>query len=387
VKAAAAAGDAAPAASAARPRIVRLIPVLDYGGVETTFITQARHIDRSSFDFRVATFWKAGAAARKISESGIPVADLGIDPSIRNRAATRRLAAYLKEVQPDIVHASIGEANIHAALVSKRSGVPVTIIEEQGIPSRGLVGRLGHAFLYRRVDAIVGVSEASCRYLIEREHAPRSKVHLLYNAVRDDFLRPLAQRTHDGSFTILTIGRLHPVKNHQRLIRAFAPVAAAVPRARLRIVGSGDEEAGLRRTIAELGLQERVDLPGFSADVIGLLDSADCFVLPSLSEGFGIAIVEAMARGLPVIASDSGALPEIVGGLGREWIVSPLDVDGWSAAMIRLAQLAPPERERLGRAARGVAERFSERRHIDGLQDLYRKLLAGKAGPGSRSRE
>src|SRR5690242_14126551 len=98
---------------ASRPLVVRLIPVLDFGGVETNFVQQARTIDRSKYDFRVCTFWKHGEAARRIEASGIQVDVLDVHPSIRNPRATRTLLRYLRRVRPDVVHASIGEANFH----------------------------------------------------------------------------------------------------------------------------------------------------------------------------------------------------------------------------------------------------------------------------------
>lgn len=360
-----------------RIKVIRLIPVLDYGGVETTFALEADGIDRERFDFQVCTFWKPGTAADRIRRAGIPVVSLAVDPSIRNPGASLALLRHLRRERPSILHASIGEANFHAALVGRLGGVRRTIMEEQGLPQRRFPARLVHAALYRRVDAVVGVSRASCDYLIQREWAPPDKVHLIYNAVANRFLEtPIQRRREDGAFRFLTAGRLVDVKNHNRLIRAFAPVAAQVPAAELTIVGDGPLMQELKHLVQSLGLETQVHLPGFSDDILKLLDAADCFVLPSLSEGFGIAAVEAMARRLPVIVSDAGALPEVASRIGPNWVVPARDVEGWSAAMRRMLALAPEAREDLRRTARASAEEFSERRHVQAIEQLYKRLAA-----------
>lgn len=365
-----------------RFKLVRLIPVLDFGGVETVLEIWSRFADRERYDLRVCTFWKAGAAAEMIRANGIPVDVLDVNPSIRNPRATAALARYLRRVRPDILQASIGEANFHAALVGRACGVPVVIIEEHGIPDRPLPYRLVHAALYRMVDAIVGVSQVALDYVIDREFAPPSRTHLLYNAVPDAFFDPVApRRKTDDLFRFVSVGRLHAVKNHDLLIRAFLPVARAHPHSRLLIVGGGDLKAALAGRIAELGLDGQVALLGYRGDVQALVEVADCFVLPSLTEAFGIALVEAMARAVPVIASSGGALPEIVGDIGRCWIIDPHDVDGWSRAMQTMLALDADARSALGREARSIAERYSPARHAEALHALYERLLADSRLP------
>jgi glycosyltransferase involved in cell wall biosynthesis len=359
-----------------RLKLVRLIPVLDFGGVETVFEIWSRFADRERYDLRVCTFWKDGAAAEAIRANGIPVDVLGVDPSIRNPRATIALARYLRRVRPDILQASIGEANFHAALVGKACGVPVVMIEEHGMPDRPLPSRLVHTMLYRMVDAIIGVSRIALRYVVEREYAPRERTRLLYNAIAGEFFEPVTPRPRRDVFRFVTVGRLHPMKNHDRLIQAFAPVARAHPDARLTIVGGGDLQTALAQRVAELGLERQVDLTGYRGDVKAIVETADCFVFPSLAEAFGIAAVEAMARGIPVIASSWGALPEVVGDVGADWIVDPLDVDGWSRAMQAMIALDEAPRQALGRAAREIAERYSPARHSAALYAIYDELLA-----------
>lgn len=367
-----------------RLKLIRLIPVLDFGGVETVFEIQSALIDRRRFDVRVCTFWKAGAAARHLREAGTPVDVLGVDPSIRNPRATLALARYLRAERPDILQASISEANFHTALVAKACGVPLVIIEEHGLPDRAFAGRWVHTALYRLVDAIVGVSRVTCRYVTEIERAPARRVHLLYNGIGAEFFAPVRERPRRSDrFHFVTVGRLHPMKNQELLIRAFAPLAEARPEARLTIVGAGELAERLAAVIAELGLEPQVELTGYRGDVRALVEDADCFLFPSLAESFGIAAVEAMARGVPVIASSWGALPEVVGDLGPQWIVDAMDGAGWSAAMAAMMALDEGERRALKHAARAIAERYTPEEHGRRLHELYDRLMAEKGMNGT----
>lgn len=361
----------------ARPaRVVRLIPVLDFGGVEAIFLLQAQRVERSRYDLRICTFWKDGHMAAQLRALGYEVDVLGVDPSIRNPEATLALYRYLAAQRPDIVHASIGEANFHAALVGKLAGVGGVILEEQGFPDRKPVGRAVHAVLYRLADQIVGVSDASCRYMIEREYAPASRVRRIYNAANADYFSPCTARPGRDVVEIVTVGRLVPVKNQAMLIDAFAPVARAYPHARLTIVGEGALKEALEAQVAALGLGGQVSLPGFRGDIKQVLDGADVFVLPSLSEGLGIALVEAMARAMPVVSTTAGGAGEVVAPLGEGWSVAPRDVSGWTRALERLVALSGEERAALGAQAHRRAQDFSPELHIEQLHRLYDEVLS-----------
>jgi glycosyltransferase involved in cell wall biosynthesis len=336
----------------------------------------SRLIDRERFDFRVCTFWQHGASARAVEKAGIRVDVLGVDPAVRNARATSELAAYLRRVRPNVVHSTIGEANFHNALTAKLSGVQATIIEESGVPRRSLGPRLVHAALYRRVDAIVAVSKAAQRYLLEREYAPVDKLRLIYNCARPEFFQPHERRPAEGRFTFLTAGRLVEVKNHERFLKAFQRVVARHPQARFRIAGEGPLRDDTERWARELGIADNVELLGFRSDVLELLLEADAFVLPSLSEGCSVALAEAMALATPVIGSKVGGIPEVMGELGSEWLPGSEDVDGWAEALTQMIELPESERRNLGERARATARMFAPETNVKAVQGLYDELLA-----------
>jgi glycosyltransferase involved in cell wall biosynthesis len=205
-----------------RKRIVRLLPTLDFGGVESRALLQSELHDRDQFELRVCTFHSDGAAAAAIRERGIPVDVLGQDPSIRNLRATSALARYLAQRRPDVLHASIVEANFHSLLrPPSLRGRPRVIVEEVGSPSHGRLARNVFRLLYRRADRIVGVSQATCDYLTQVDRAPPDKVRLIYNCAAQRFFadasppRPsfVERRAAREPFRLLLVGRMVEVKN------------------------------------------------------------------------------------------------------------------------------------------------------------------------------
>ncbi len=359
--------------------VVRVMPVLDYGGVEQCTISLAESIDRTPFDLRVCTFWKAGSAAERIREMGVPVDVLGVDPEIPNPAATLALAGYLGRRSPEVVHAAIAEANYHAAIAGRLAGTPVVIGEEVGTPSRSAGGRMVFGLVHRLLDRTIGVSEATCEYVAREEFAPRERVELVYNPVDPAYFDVEPSGSGEsGRFRVVSVGRLTPEKNFGGFLEAFERVAARHAHVDLQIAGDGPLAEDLEAKIARRGLGDRVELLGYCDDVRAILAGADLFVLPSVSEGYGIALVEAMAAGLPVIGSTAGGIPEVLGPFADGWAISADDREGWAEAIERVMAMAPAERAALGERMRERARReFSAKRYISRVTDLYARLVDG----------
>jgi N-acetyl-alpha-D-glucosaminyl L-malate synthase BshA len=172
---------------------------------------------------------------------------------------------------------------------------------------------------------------------------------------------------------LVHVSNLRPVKRPLDLVAILARLDA--PQARLRVVGDGPERAALERAAAEAGLAARVELLGVRHDVGPALRDASVFVLPSASEGFGLAVLEAMAAGLPVVATDAGGLPEVVEH-GVEGFLHPVgDVDGMAGSVARLLR-EPALRRRLGEAARARAAGFGEAAALAAYREVYAESLA-----------
>ncbi|GIK43019.1 MAG: glycosyl transferase family 1 [Chloroflexota bacterium] len=195
----------------------------------------------------------------------------------------------------------------------------------------------------KRADHVIAVSEATRQDLIELYQTPPEKISVLYHGVTPDFkpviepdkLSAVRQKYDLGQQPfILSVGTIQPRKNYQRLIQAFAALDPALA---LVIVGSrGWNYADVFAEVARQGLEERVHFLGFvaDADLPALYSAASLFVYPSLYEGFGLPVLEAMACGTPVIVANQSALPEVVGEAGL--LIDPGNVEAIAAAMARV---------------------------------------------------
>jgi glycosyltransferase involved in cell wall biosynthesis len=176
------------------------------------------------------------------------------------------------------------------------------------------------------------------------------------------------------AFCFGTVGRLSEVKNHWVLIAAFRELSREMPEALLVIAGSGENEAELRRQVAAAGLNERVVFLGYRSDIPRILNCLDVFLLPSLREGFGLAMLEAMASRLPVIASRVGGIPEIFGEEDFGIMIDPNNPVELRDAMKTLANLPQTQREAMGdRARRRALEHFGAERMIAGYEQVYQE--------------
>ena len=176
----------------------------------------------------------------------------------------------------------------------------------------------------------------------------------------------------EGAVAVGYVGRLHPEKGVGELCRAWAGLAGARPELHLVVVGEGSYEAEMRRI---LGDAPRVRWLGYREEVAPVLAALDLFVLPSWQESFGLAAVEAMAAGLPVVASRTGGLEEVVVDGGTGVLVPPRDPEALAAAVVELAA-DPERRRRLGRAGRErVRERFTVERMVDGYEAVLERAV------------
>ncbi len=180
----------------------------------------------------------------------------------------------------------------------------------------------------------------------------------------------------DKCETVIGSGsRLAPIKGIPHLVRAFGLLHAEFPEARLEIAGDGPDRSTITELVTSLGLQDRVTLLGWKSNFTSVLARWDIFVLPSLEEGFGIAALEAMAAGLPVVASAVGGLPEIVQDGKTGWLVPPAD-PGRLAERLRALLLSSQDRMRMGSEGQARArDHFSEERMVAEVAELYDCLI------------
>jgi glycosyltransferase involved in cell wall biosynthesis len=319
-------------------------------------------------------------------DPGLQVDVLGVDDAVVARVAAgrpgaativappRRHPGVLARLRPDVVHANLavpwsGAVDLAAALALPRTRV----VAVQQLPLRtvALPVWLRTRALLRRLDAHVAVGEASCRRTEDFYALGRGSVVSIPNCVPDIPLPPRAPRSAGAPLVVGSLGRLDGVKGYDLLLRALA----RLPDVRAVVIGEGAARRDLERLARELGVADRVEMPGWVERPSEQLPDFDVFCLPSRSEGFPLSIVEAMLAGLPVVASRVGSVAELVVDGGTGVIVERDDVDGLVAALARLRDGGL--RQRFGAAGRTRArEHYTVEHMAKAYQELWTQVLA-----------
>jgi glycosyltransferase involved in cell wall biosynthesis len=300
------------------------------------------------------------------------------------------LYKLLRRGQVDVLHAHMFGSNVWACVIGKLARVPVIVCHEHmwsygGSRLRSLIDRWLIANLS---DAFIAVSEAGRRSMIEAEGIPERDVVLLRNglpALPRGVPGAIREELEIGSDqpVLVTVGILRPEKAHSVLIEAAAEIVKTVPDLRVLLVGDGGERENLEALIARLGLEDVVTLLGLRRDIADILESADIAVCCSDFEGGPLSVMEYMSAELPIVATEVGGLPELVG--PENGILVP-PRDPGALARAALALIGDRERRRrLGRAGHELREaEYSSAVYIGRLEALYEKLLKTARGRGRR---
>ncbi|HCV12867.1 MAG TPA: TIGR03088 family PEP-CTERM/XrtA system glycosyltransferase [Candidatus Accumulibacter sp.] len=374
-----------------RPLVLHVIHHLVTGGMENGLVNLINHLPENRFRHAVACVEDFSDFRLRLTRSDTPVIALH-----RSRVGVWRLRQGLfrlcRQLQPTIVH-SRNQSGLDALLPARLAGVPHCIHGEHGWDVDDLAGRRVKPALLRRlhsplVDRYITVSAELRNYLVERVGISPGRVTQIINGV--DAVR-YAPATHaerwqslpagfagPGCVLIGTVGRLQPVKDQATLLRAFARLAKDgdehASRARLVIVGDGPSGESLRRLAAELGVSSLIWFPGAVSNVRELLQAFDVFVLPSLAEGISNTLLEAMATGLPLLATATGGNVELVADEISGRLFQPRDVAGLSD-LLRQYLVDPHRRQRHGSAARAIAlARFSLATMLANYQAVYEEF-------------
>jgi glycosyltransferase involved in cell wall biosynthesis len=277
----------------------------------------------------------------------------------RDPAGFFELVRLVRRERPDLLHASSSKAGVLGRMAAAAARVPVRIFTvhgwafaaHSGMPSR--LYRLADRLMDPLTTVTICVSEHEREAGLAAGTCARSRTVVIPNAV-DVAASPRFRSEERARPRILAVGRLKPPKDFQTLVEALA----ALPHGSFDalIVGDGPDRARLEEQIRELWLTGRVRLAGQRRDVPELLAGADVFVLPSRSEGHPVSVLEAMAAGVPVVASRVGGIPEQVEDGVTGLLVEPGDPEALAAALGRLAA-DPALRRRLGVAGRRRAEK------------------------------
>ncbi|MEU9604763.1 glycosyltransferase [Streptomyces sp. NPDC048057] len=391
------------------PRVLHVITGLGVGGAEHQLRLLLRHLPVRC---DVVTLTNPGPVAAGLRADGVRVTDLGMRGN-RDLAALPRLTRLIRSGGYDLVHTHLYRACVYGRVAARLAGVRTVVATEHSLGAAEIEGRpltAGTRALYRATERLGTATVAVSATVAERLAGwgvPGGRIHTVPNGVDADRFRfdagvRAAVRASlgvpPGAFAVGGVGRLVPGKRFDALVRAVAAVAAGEGReVVLLIAGDGPERGALERLAARLGVADRVRLLGECAQEAGagggapsvaeLLGALDLFVSTSVEEAFGLAVVEALAAGLPVLYRTCPAVED----LPPHEAPGARRVEGDDA-------LARALRERVAAGARRsavapVVERYAMARTAEQVMDVYRRALAarGRAGrpapPPGRPRE
>ena len=366
-----------------KPKLAFLIPNFDGGGAEAVIIRLANEFARRGFETELLAFRPEGENAIHVSPA-VRVVDLGVRQFLAAPWAIRR---YLRAEQPAVLTCALYAANV-AALTAKLltpfGKTRVIVTERTALSVQVAFSKRWsrHVFkpvarlLYRFADAVVGISRGVAEDIAGIARLPPGRVSFIYNPAVSPESVALAEAPLSWSLipqsdepVLISAGRFEPQKDQATLLRAFALLQQRVP-SRLVLLGQGSLQGELEELARELEIRERVLFAGYLENPLPHVKDADLFVLSSRTEGFGNALVEAMACGTPVVSTDCPFGPgEILEGGEHGRLVPVGDAPGLAEAMFETLR-TPQEAERLRRRA---AE-FSLDRCADRFQELFNEL-------------
>lgn len=303
-----------------------------------------------------------------------------------NLTAVFRLRRVLRLENPDVAVGMGGMTNWGLILAAglARTGMAV-IIGEHGAAAleyrkdrvTSYVISLLNRFLYPFADRIVAISEGVQEYLVQDRKIPREKIFTIHNPVDIARIQKLSQEQVDDPWlrdqdkpVVLWVGRIAAVKGLEYLIGAFKRVLREID-ARLIMVGEGSEESTLRDLVRRTALQEKVRFAGFQSNPYRYMSRSSVFAFPSLSEGFGMVLVEAMACGLPVVATDCVAGPSEILQNGRCGILVPVaDEDALAQGIVTILTNAALRDRLAAEALRRVAD-FEPAKVVASYEQLF----------------
>jgi glycosyltransferase involved in cell wall biosynthesis len=297
---------------------------------------------------------------------------------------------YLREFRPDVVHCHDRYANTFVTPLARISGAPFIIASRRwwtAMPRP--IYRAGNQLAYRLSHCVLANSEATAQLMVRQEFVDPARIVVISNFVDEIAFAPLDETRRrealrgfgvpEGAAVIASVALFRPEKDLESLIDAIALIGERTPRPHLLLIGSGPCEADLRSFAARKGVAERVHFPGFLSSPPNPHAYADISVLCSLHEGFPNSVIEAMAAGKPVVATDVGGIPDAVEANVTGLLVPPASPQRLAAAIERLLADRELSSAMGERGLRKAQTDFSVSAVINRLSELY---VAQKTGGG-----
>ena len=371
------------------PTVVRVITWLPPGGIERRLVAVAPRLRDLGWSVRVVCIREEGPLAAELRGQGIPVSVIPFRSRL-SPAGLRELVRFFHKTGARVVHSHMYRSNLPATVAGRLARVPAIFGQIHNVGTWETRRQVLMDQLAARLrTATIAVSRAVQQDIVERLRLPHRQVPILYNGVDLDQFRPNQQARErvrarlgiePGRLFFLVPARLHPNKDPLGTLAAWerALSAAREPLPLLGFAGAGILEGDVEAAIAERGLSNTVRLLGHQDSMNDIYNAADCVVLSSLKEGFSNAVVEALACGKPVIASNVGGNAEALDRPGIGWIHPAGDTGALAAHLKDAILLGGAVLSERASACRQRAQAFS----LDALVEQTHQLYAQALGHG-----
>ena len=377
--------------AAEKKKIVHIAKVTGIHGMENHLLTLLPRLNSPAYEinFLILTDPRHPVADYRalLAQRGVITHTSTIRHDI-DPACFVRLVQYLRDVRPALVHTHLMHGDVYGIPAAKLAGIPCIISSkhnDDAFRQHGFLRLVNYA-LNRNITRAITISEWIRTFTHTVERVPLDMLQTIYYGIEPP--QPATERavvrTKLGigrdEIVLGIIARLVAQKGHRYLIEAFTKALQQNQNLRLLIVGSGELENDLKARVQKSGLEKAVLFTGYRSDTADLLNAIDIFIHPSLWEGFGLSVLEAMAMGKPVIATRVSALPELIEDTVSGFLVEPKDPDAL-AAMITLLAGSLVLQKQIGEQARQrCREQFSVERMVEATRELYGDVLASLSG-------
>jgi len=358
-------------------KIAHIVLTLDRGGLERLVIQKSRGLQQRDVRCLIIAL-KGGALADEARQAGVETILMG-KPDGFTPTTVPTLARLLRAHGVDVVHTHNMAPLFYGTLAARLCGLPSLNTRHGRTPERA------HRLVWALADRVVAVSEDARRELLRHNRIADHKLHVILNGIdlsgfaegrRSEAVAPARARLGlplDAP-VVGTVGRLAAVKDHETLLRAFGLLRQGGSDAHLAVIGGGPLEADLKSRVRALGLDGVAHIVGPHADVPHLLPALDVFVLSSLSEGISLALIEAMAAGLPVVATRVGGNPEVVVEGRTGLLVEPSQPEALRSALLRVLSDRAAAQVMGVQGRRRALEMFGLERMLDRYVALYEEV-------------
>lgn len=363
------------------PRVVQVIDHLGPGGAQRQFVELAIGLHRRNYPLLVCALDdQQHEFAEPLRTAGVEVCQIPQSGKL-DLAAAKSLYSVLEEFNPDVVQSWLYTADMYARPVAKclakRRRRKLAVVSS--VRSAETDKKAHYVWVDRALrgctDAFIVNANILAETLVEREWVKRDSIHTIYNGIDFNYFdSAVATPSADNAFVVGYVGRLSPEKRPELFIQAAAQLYAECPEARFVMIGSG-AAAEYQQLATDLGINNRLEIRGFSDDIAPLLKTFDLLISCSDYEGCSNTILEGMAAGVPVLATDVGGNRELIRDDGG-WLVPAGDAGALGQQAVRVQRDESARRQVVGVARQRVQDEFSQDSMISRHESLYQNLLA-----------